>query len=290
MTPIEGGPTVGRPVAHPDPLPPKRSAGWSIDILGAAGVLLAIVLWWALTLVTPKMSLPTPLAVLRRINSDFFVADKLSYYGLPETGLLGSMIYTAGNVLVAVAVGSFVGILLGLVTARVALIRAVLDPIVSTVGTIPILVMAPFFLIWFGTERWSAMLLVTIYVFVILYLYAQRAADNLDPIYEENARTFGASTAAIVRDVLVPGTLPQILGGIRIALAGAWGLEAIAELLGAQRGIGKIIEVISGSLDVEGIFATLLTLGVVAVAADYFAGRVVGFATRWSAVARSEGT
>src|SRR5690606_22564697 len=153
-------------------------------------------------------------------------------------------------------------------TARLPLMRAICDPVVNTVGTIPILVMAPFFLIWFGTERWSALFLVMIYVFVILYIYAQRAAENLDPVYEENALTFGASTGDIVRDVLIPGTLPQILGGIRIALAGAWGLEAIAELLGSQQGIGKIIELLSGSLDVEGIFAALLLLGCVALAVD----------------------
>jgi ABC-type nitrate/sulfonate/bicarbonate transport system permease component len=285
----EGGLAINQPALPLGTALPRRRAGMSVDIFGVAGLVLMIALWWALTLVVPKMLLPTPLSVLRRITNDFFVADQLSYYGLPETGLFGSMLYTAGNVLVAVVLGAAIGTFLGLVTARVALIRAILDPIVSTVGTIPILVMAPFFLIWFGTERWSALLLVTIYVLVILYLYAQRAADNLDPIYEENARTFGATTAAIVRDVLVPGTLPQILGGIRIALAGAWGLEAIAELLGAQRGIGKIIEVISGSLDIEGIFAALLTLSVVAVVADFLVARAVGFATRWRAAQPSEG-
>ncbi len=118
---------------------------------------------------------------------------------------------------------------------------------------------------------------------IILYLFAQRAADNLDPVYEDSACTLGASTGDILRDVLIPGALPQILGGIRIALAGAWGLEAIAELLGAQQGIGKIIELLSGSLDMEGIFAALITLGIVAVLADFLAGRAVGFATRWHA-------
>jgi ABC-type nitrate/sulfonate/bicarbonate transport system permease component len=279
---------VNRPAAPAGPTA-RRGSGASVDLLGALGLLIAVVLWQALTYITPTVLLPTPLAVLRRIGGDFFLAEKLSYYGLPETGLLGSMLYTAGNVLFAVVVGSALGVLVGLITARVAWVRAVLDPIVSTVGTVPILVMAPFFLIWFGTERWSALLLVTIYVFVILYLYAQRAAENLDPIYEDNARTLGASPASIVRDVLLPGTLPQILGGIRIALAGAWGLEAIAELLGAQRGIGKIIEVISGSLDIEGIFAALLILGAVAVIADFLAARAVGFATRWSVAAPSQG-
>lgn len=272
----------GVAVGHSAPAGARRGQV-RFDAFGLAGIVLALAIWQTLTLVIPPMALPTPAAVFNRAVDDFLVADQLAYYGLPDTGLLGSMLYTAGNVFIAVIVGSAIGIVLGLLTARVALIRAIVDPILNTVGTIPILVMAPFFLIWFGTSGWSALLLVTIYVIVILYLYAQRAADNLDPIYEENARTFGITTTAIIRDVLLPGTLPQILGGIRIALAGAWGLEAIAELLGAQQGIGKITELLSSTLDFEGIFACLLLLGIVAVVADLLVSKAVAFATRWAA-------
>src|SRR5262249_26961837 len=139
--------------------------------------------------------------------------------------------------------------------------RAVLDPILLTMGTIPILVLAPFFLIWYGVGRVSAVLLVAIYVAVILYVFAQRAADNLGPVYEASEYTLGATPGRVVRDILIPGTVPQILGGVRIALAGAWGLEAIAELLGAQYGIGKIVQVLAGATDVEGNFAALIVLG-----------------------------
>lgn len=286
-TTIEGGPAASRPstiqAAATPTMVTRRPWRLGVDLLGLLGVALAIVIWWALTFVVSTTALPPPGAVLNRIANDFLIADQLSYYGLPETGLLGSMLYTATNVLIAVVAGSLIGTMLGLITARVPIVRAVLDPILNTIGTIPILVMAPFFLIWFGAGGWSALLLVTLYVVIILYVFAQRAADNLDPVYEDSARTLGASTGDILRDVLIPGTLPQILGGIRIALAGAWGLEAIAELLGAQQGIGKIIELLSGSLDMEGIFAALITLGIVAVLADFLAGRAVGFATRWHA-------
>lgn len=272
---------VKRPARKFGMLRARVRSGVPFDPLGLLGILALVVLWWVLTLVVSSTALPSPVAVIRRIGQDFFLAEQLGYYGLPDVGLLDGMLYTSANVIFAVTMGSAIGIVLGLLTARLPLMRAICDPVVNTVGTIPILVMAPFFLIWFGTERWSALFLVMIYVFVILYIYAQRAAENLDPVYEENALTFGASTGDIVRDVLIPGTLPQILGGIRIALAGAWGLEAIAELLGSQQGIGKIIELLSGSLDVEGIFAALLLLGCVALAVDYLVGRAVNFATRW---------
>ena len=68
---------------------------------------------------------------------------------------------------------------------------------------------------------------------------------NLDPIYEAAARTLGAKPRDILIDVYLNGTLPEVFGGIRIALAGAWGLEAISELLGAPDGMGKVISALA---------------------------------------------
>ena len=260
-----------------------------IDPLGLLGVLLLILIWQLTTGVLPPSSLPTPWSVAERIGHDFIRAEELSFYGLADTGLLDSMIYTATNVLIAVALGSATGTLAGLVTARFHLVRAVFDPIVMTTGTVPILVLAPFFLIWFGVDRMSALLLVAIYVGVILYVFAQRAADNIDPVYEESAYTLGATRRRVVWDVLIPATVPQILGGIRIALAGAWGLEAIAELLGAQYGIGKIIQVLAGATDIQGIFAALVVLGLVAVMFDTLAAFAVLRIAAWNLPARAGG-
>jgi ABC-type nitrate/sulfonate/bicarbonate transport system permease component len=83
--------------------------------------------------------------------------------------------------------------------------------------------------------------------------------------------------------------VPQILGGVRIALAGAWGLEAIAELLGSQHGIGKIVQVLAGSTDILGIFAALLVLGVVAVVFDALAALLFAHLAGWSVAARTSG-
>lgn len=246
-------------------------------------------IWQFATYFIPLFSLPHPLDVAQRIRDDFFLAQYLSSYGLPATGLFNSMLYTTTNVLIAVALGALGGTVGGLVTARFERVRAIIDPVLMTAGTIPILVLAPFFLIWFGVGRISAVLLVASYVAVILYVYAQRAADNLDPVYEEAAYTLGASPRRALRDVLIPGTVPQILGGVRIALAGAWGLEAVAELLGAQQGIGKIVQVLAGSTDIQGIFAALLVLGMVAIVFDALAALIFSSATAWSIPARTGG-
>lgn len=267
----------------------RSIAALRVDLLGLVGLALLFVGWQLLTNVLPRYSLPTPLGVAGRIWDDFILAEYLSAYGLPKTGLLNSMIYTGSNVLIALALGGAVGTIGGLVTGRFEKVRAVLDPVLMTAGTIPILVLAPFFLIWFGVGRTSAVLLVAIYVAVILYIFAQRAVDNLDPVYEEAAQTLGASPRRVVWDVLIPGTVPQILGGVRIALAGAWGLEAIAELLGSQQGIGKIVQVLAGSIDIQGIFAALVLLGLVAVIFDALAALLFSYVAGWSVAARTGG-
>ena len=148
------------------------------DVFGLIGLVLLVAVWQLLTFAIPLIALPHPAHVAERIAEDFIVAEYLLFYGLPETGLLDSMIYTTQNVLIAVALGASVGTVCGLVTARFDLVRAVIDPVLMVLGTIPILVLAPFFLIWFGIGRTSAVLLVAIYVAVILYIYAQRAAST----------------------------------------------------------------------------------------------------------------
>jgi ABC-type nitrate/sulfonate/bicarbonate transport system permease component len=80
--------------------------------------------------------------------------------------------------------------------------------------------------------------------------------------------------------------VPEILGGLRIALAGAWGLEAIAELLGAQSGMGKVLEVLAGATDPQGIMATLLVLGLTAILADGMMALAVARLVQWRAPAR----
>lgn len=253
----------------------------SFDVLGLAGVVLLIGLWYVATLFVEPVQLPYPHEVLSRIAADFFGAEELAAYGVGEDGLASSVIYTAQNVLIAIVIGSFAGVLIGLTSARVPWFRALLDPIVLIGGTVPILVAAPFFLIWFGTGRASAVLLITVYTMFILVVFAQRAADNLNPVYESSALTLGAGKGRVLRDVLIPGTLPEILGGIRIALAGAWGLAAIAELLGLPNGVGKVVQVLATQSDVEGILAAVLVLGVLGVVIDALVAFAIQRLFRW---------
>jgi ABC-type nitrate/sulfonate/bicarbonate transport system permease component len=252
-----------------------------VDLLGLAGLVLVVAVWYGLSHVVSRTSLPAPQAVAERTRHDFIHDPLLSTYGLADKGLLSALIYTTQNVFIAVSLGAVFGVTIGLVSARVATIRAVVNPIVATLGAVPVLVAAPFFLIWFGVDRRAAILLVALYSMVVLIIYSQRAAENIHPAYENAARTFGASRPRILKDVVFPATTPEVLGGLRIALAGAWGLEAVAEVLGLPRGVGQVISVLGTSFDAEGILAVILPLGILAVTCDALMAYGINRALPW---------
>ena len=254
-----------------------------LDPLRPLGALLFLGFWQLASASMAPILLPSPWSVVRRASADFWSAPSLAYYGVEQPSLFANLVYTSENVAIAVLVGAALGALIGLAASRLWLVRAVANPIMMTAGTAPILIAAPFLLIWFGVGRASAVSLVAFYVGTILYLFAERAARNLDPIYENYALTLGAGRRRLIRDILIPATVPELLGGFRIALAGAWGLEAISELLGAQSGIGKVLEVLAGATDAEGILACLVLLGIVALVADVLTAAFIARFVAWSA-------
>ena len=117
-------------------------------------------------------------------------------------------------------------------------------------------------MIWFGVGRTSAVSLVTFYVVVILYVSAQRAALNLDPIYENYALTLGAVAAQMLRDILDPGNVRRRSLAASASRSPAPGDSRRSRNCSAHRsGIGKVLEVLAGATDPQGILATLLVLG-----------------------------
>jgi ABC-type nitrate/sulfonate/bicarbonate transport system permease component len=254
-----------------------------VDPLGLVGVVLLVAAWWLVAELTSPTTVPAPLDVVARIADEATTSYQMQSFGLQRQGYLGNLLYTATTVLLAVAVGSLIGVLVGLISVRAPRFRAALDPVVLVGGTVPVLIAAPFFLIWFGTERWVAYLIVGLYSAFTLIVYAQRAAENLDPAYEQNARTLGADRRTILRTVLLPGVLPEVLGGVRIALAAGWGLAAIAELLGMPAGLGKVVEAYATTTDTEAIFAAILLLGIAAVVVDTIVVLALRRLFRWRA-------
>jgi ABC-type nitrate/sulfonate/bicarbonate transport system permease component len=247
-----------------------------------AGLGLFIVAWWYAASQLPRSRLVTPLEAGTDIWINFLYSRRLAVFGLGKVGYGSLLLYTVGNVLTGLAAGGAIGIFIGTASTRLRLLRLFVDPVVLVLGTVPVLVAAPLFLLWFGVVPFTQVLLVAFYSAVMMVLFSQRAAENIDPVYERWATTFGAGIAVRIRHILIPGTVPEIIGGLRITLASAWGLEVFAEILGAPSGMGQAIKAFTNLNNVSGLLACVVIVAVTAIVTDIFLVALARRVTAWA--------
>lgn len=210
-------------------------------------------------------------------------------------GYILHLVWTIRNVFIAVAVGTCIGLGIGLSTLLMPWIADVATPVAGFFGTTPIFMAAPFFVIWFGIEHplLTTIGVVAFYTTLLMYFFCRRAAENIPVAIIESALTLGGNRRSIFRWVYLRGTIPEIAGGLRIALGGAWGLGTLVEVLGPQQGGGFLIRMWSYVLGFpEGptaVFSLILFFGVVAVIADGLLVMVIRLGTKWTEAGRQLG-
>lgn len=250
--------------------------------LGALGLLALLAVWQYLSTILPTSRLVAPTVVIDSLRMNLRFDPVFETFGFGHVGYVGLLYYTIRNVIVGAVVGGGVGFAGGLFLARSHLLRSALEPILLTLGTVPILAVMPLLVIWFGIVSYTQVLLVGVYTAIVVTQYALRGAENLSPVFERRALTCGASSWTRLRRILLPGVVPEVLAGLRIALAFAWGLEVYAETLGAPGGSGQGIVILANVNNIEGILASILLIGVVALLADALLVGGSRALTRWT--------
>jgi len=139
--------------------------------------------------------------------------------------------------LVAVLVAIPLGIMLG--TNRIA--RAIFDPILSFLRPLPSMSWIPLSLLWFGITETQKYSIVFMGSFAPALLYVMEATQNIDPILIRAARNLGANRYQVMREVIFPGCMPQILSGMKVILGLSWTCVISAELVASQEGLGFMI-------------------------------------------------
>ena len=213
---------------------------------------------------------------------------------LPEHcfGYIFHLVHTIRNILIAVALGTFIGLGIGLSSLLLPWIADVVTPVAGFFGTTPIFIAAPFFVIWFGIEYplLTTIGVVAFYTTLLMYIFSRRAAENIPVGIIESALTLGGDRRTIFRWVYLRGTIPEIAGGFRVALGGAWGLGTLVEVLGPQMGGGFLIRMWSYVMDLpEGptaVVSLILFFAVLAAAVDGILVLVIRVFTKWSEAGR----
>ncbi len=213
---------------------------------------------------------------------------------LPEHcfGYILHLVHTIRNILIAVALGTLIGLGIGLSTLLIPWIADVVTPVAGFFGITPIFMAAPFFVIWFGIEYplLTTIGVVTFYTALLMYFFSRRAAENVPVEIIESALTLGGDRRSIFRWVYLRGTIPEIAGGFRIALGGAWGLGTLVEVLGPQMGGGFLIRmwsyVMGASEGPTAVISLILFFGVLAAVVDGILVLVIRSFTKWSEAGR----
>lgn len=249
--------------------------------LGIVGVALLVGAWWLISLGADPVRVPPPEVVWETLRADWNEVPALNFIAFQSGGIKQALAYTTVNVLVGVVIGSLGGFCLGALLGRARLARDLLGPPLFVLGTIPILVLAPFLTIWFGTARIVQAGLVIAFALVTVAAVTQQATMDIGARYTDYAKSLGATPRAVLTRVVLPATLPPAIGAIRVAAAAGWSFETVAELLGGNKGTGKLIQSMQGLSATADIMAAVIALGFAALLLDA-AIRLTGtWVTRW---------
>jgi ABC-type nitrate/sulfonate/bicarbonate transport system permease component len=255
--------------------------GLTTAALAVAGVAVVIGVWWLISLGMDPVRVPSPKVVFDTLRADWNNIPALQFIAFQEGGIRQAVTYTAVNVVVGAGIGSAAGFLLGAFLGRARLAREMLEPPLFVLSTIPVLVLAPFLTIWFGTARIVQAGLVIVFALVTVAAVTQRATLDVGARYTQYAESLGASQGMVLRQVVLPAVVPAALGAVRVAVAAGWSFETVAELLGGNHGTGKLIQSMQGLSATADIMAAVIALGITAVLVDAAIRLIGSWVVRW---------
>lgn len=234
--------------------------------ISAATVAALVALWWLATHRdwVPPLFLPAPEAVLRAFGD--------AWRGNIQGGeplwkhLQWSAIRVFGAFALAVVTAVPVGIAMGV--SRVA--RGVFDPPIEFYRPLPPLAYLPLIVIWLGIDEASKVLLIYLACFAPIALAAKAGVRSASVEQINAALSLGASRWQLVRHVIVPAALPEILVGLRIAIGFGWTTLVAAEMVAATVGLGQMVLNASNFLRTDVVVMGILAIGLVAWGFDWW--------------------
>jgi sulfonate transport system permease protein len=248
----------------------RRRLAWPLGIYTTpVAVLIAWEILADLGALAPTVA-PAPTSVAR-------TAVELWDSGVLGPDLAISLTRSAIGLALGLAVGITAGILGGLLRSG----EYLLNGIVQVFNTIPLLAVLPVMIVWFGIEELPKVLIIAFGAFVPMYLNLFAAIRGVDQRLIEMARTTGAGRARLVTRVLLPGSLPGFLVGLRFSLAySVLGLVA-AETVNADAGLGYLITQAQTYLQTDQVFVGLVIYSILGLVADQVVRVLERVLLRW---------
>jgi NitT/TauT family transport system permease protein len=170
---------------------------------------------------------------------------------------------------------------LGLAMARWRLFDVFVNPLVELFYPLPKSALIPVTVLWLGFGDGSKILLIFLACMIPITIGAYNGARGSDHALVWSARSMGASPLRLTWDVIVPSALPELLNGIRTALALAFILLVSSELIVSQKGFGYLIGYLGSTGSYDGMYAVVLTVALLGFGADRIYQLLMQRLLRW---------
>ncbi|CAE1151070.1 taurine ABC transporter permease TauC [Serratia rhizosphaerae] len=228
--------------------------------LSASTLLALLALWWAVTalgLISP-LFLPAPQQVLRQLIT---IA---SPQGFMDATLWQHLAASLGRILLALLAAVLIGVPVGIAMGLNDTVRGILDPLIEIYRPVPPLAYLPLMVIWFGIGETSKILLIYLAIFAPVALSTVAGVRSVAQVRVRAARALGANRWQVLRFVVLPSALPEILTGIRIGLGVGWSTLVAAELIAATRGLGFMVQSAGEFLATDVVLAGIGVIAIIA--------------------------
>jgi taurine transport system permease protein len=237
----------------------RRMGEGSSIVVNLVTVAAILALWWVATHYNwiKPLFLPKPEAIwkafLQAWSGDFDNNTLVGHFAW-------SMLRVFGAFALAVAIGVPIGIAMGV--SRLA--RGIFDAPIEFYRPLPPLAYLPLMIIWFGIGELSKVLLIFLACLAPVALAARAGVRSASQEQIQAALSMGASRAQVVRHVVVPAALPEILVGLRIGMGVGWTTLVAAEMVAASSGLGQMVLNASNFLRTDVVILGIIVIGLVA--------------------------
>ncbi|MGH7388168.1 MAG: ABC transporter permease [Candidatus Rokuibacteriota bacterium] len=168
------------------------------------------------------------------------VAGQLVWLGI-DGQLWTHMLATLGRVAVGFTGGAALALTLGVLAGHVPAVRTLVEPVVELLRPIPPLAMLPLFIVWVGIGEEAKVGFITYATFFPMFLTTVHAVGRIDPRLVRAAQSLGARRRQLFLRVILPAALPEVLTGVRLGVALSFFVIVISEFIGAEAGLGYLI-------------------------------------------------
>jgi sulfonate transport system permease protein len=206
----------------------------------------------------------------------------MTFIDLVQSGEMGMHLQISlTRAFLGFALGGFLGLLLGIIVGMQKKSEEYLNPSIQMLRTVPLLAITPLFIMWFGFGELSKVLLIALGAFFPLYLQTFLGLRNVDKKLYDVALILEFSRREQITKLMIPAALPNILLGIRLALSAAWMCLVVAELLGADRGVGFMIQDARSFMQTDVVFVGIIIFALAGKISDSFVRFLENHLLKW---------